>query len=116
MLARKNRLKSKKDFDQVFKKGKSFKEDFLVLKIKCGESEPMESRFGFIISKKVSKKAVIRNKIKRMLGEAVRLKMDRLKRGADIILITLPGIEKKDSREINKNIDKLFKKSDICKN
>ncbi len=114
MLARENRLKRKKDFEQVFKKGKSFREDFLVLKIR--RSEIGETRFGFIISKKVSKKAVSRNKIKRMLSEAVRLKIDRLKRDADIILISLPGIEKKDSQEINKDIDKLLKRANIYKN
>ena len=63
MLSKVNRLKKRKDFKKVFEEGRGFKEGPLYLKIK--ESNLAHSRFGFTISKKVSKKAVIRNRIKR---------------------------------------------------
>ncbi|GAI32984.1 unnamed protein product, partial [marine sediment metagenome] len=62
MLNKRNRLKKKKDFDKVFKQGQGFKQDFLYLKIR--KNNLKSSRFGFVVSKKFSKKAVIRNKIK----------------------------------------------------
>ena len=60
MLVQKNRLTKKKDFDKTFKQGQGFKHDFLYLKIKKNNLE--SSRFGFIVSKKFSKKATERNK------------------------------------------------------
>ena len=111
MLAKKNRLKKKKDFENVFKKGRSFKEGFLVLKIVDNKSDKI--RFGFIISQKISKKASHRNKIKRQISEIIRLKMKKIKKGVDGVLITLPGIEEKNFSEIKENIDKLFKKARV---
>ena len=70
MLPKKNRLKNKKDFERVFKQGKGFKEDFLFFKIT--KNNLKENRFGFIVSLKVSKKAVLRNKVKRRLREIIK--------------------------------------------
>lgn len=111
MLVEKNRLKKKKDFENVFKKGKSFKEDFLILKVfpNCLNL----TRFGFIVSQKISKKATLRNKIKRKFSELVRLKMKNLKKGIDAVLMALPGIETKDFWEIEEIVNKLFKKAKI---
>jgi len=111
MLAKGNRLKNKKDLENVFKKGESFKEDFLILKVVPNYS--ILIRFGFIVSQKISKKATLRNKIRRKLSELVRLKMKKLKKGIDVVLMTLPGIETKDFWEIEESIDKLFKKAKI---
>lgn len=113
MLAEKNRLKKKKDFEAVFKKSKTFKEGFLILK--TTENNDKESRLGFVVSQKISKKAVIRNKIKRRLREIIRLKIknSQISGGKDIILISLPGIEKIGLFETEKLIEKLLKKSGV---
>lgn len=60
------RLKSKLDFDRAFKLGRKirFSNSFaLVLKKKEG----LESRFGVVVGKKVSKKAVERNYLRRIM-------------------------------------------------
>jgi len=111
MLIKKNRLKKKRDFENVFKKGKSFKQGFLLLKMINNKSEKI--RFGFIISQKVSKKATIRNKLKRQISEIINSQIKKIKKGIDGILITLPGLEEKTFSEIKENIDKLFKKAGI---
>ncbi|MDP2741078.1 MAG: ribonuclease P protein component [bacterium] len=109
-----NRLRKKKDFETIFKNGKTFKEGFLILKIIKNNLET--NRFGFIISQKVSKKATVRNRIKRKLREVVRLnikeeeKRDNKKTGVDVALIMLTGIDKKDFSETKENLIKLFKK------
>jgi len=51
MLKKENRLKKKKDFEKVFKEGKSFKNNFLIVKI--NENNLNFPRFGFVVSKKV---------------------------------------------------------------
>lgn len=111
MLAKKNRLKKKKEFERVFKKGKTFREEFLILKLWPNNLE--NSRFGFIVSQRISKKAVVRNKIKRKMAEVVREKIKSLKKGVDGILIALPGIENQDFFEIKRVISNFFKKANL---
>ena len=73
MLAQANRLKKELDITKVLKKGRSFKEGFLILK--SVKNERGQTRFGFIVSKKVSNKANIRNRIRRQLREVIRLRV-----------------------------------------
>ncbi len=111
MLPLKNRLKKKKDFERIFNQGKSFKHDCLVLRIL--ENDLGYNRFGFVVSKKVSKKAVVRNRIKRMLREIVRQGDVKIKEGFDIVVIALIGIENKKFQEIKKEFLNLILKTKI---
>lgn len=61
-----NRIKKKKDFDEVFKKGKAVNGSFLFIKIL--PTTLGKARFGFIVSSKVAPQAVLRNKTRRTLG------------------------------------------------
>ena len=111
MLPVKNRLKKKKDFDVVFKKGKGFREGFLSTKIIANELG--YSRFGLVVGQKVSKKAVMRNKIKRRLREVIRVELPDIKQGMDVVLIALPEIAKKDFYETRKATKKIFIRAKI---
>ncbi len=111
MLPLKNRLKKKKDFQRVFKEGEPFKEDFLFLK--RSENRLNKTRLGFIVSLKVSKKAFIRNKIKRRLREAVKEKIENLKKGYDVVIIVQREAKEKEFKEIEGCLEKLFKKANI---
>ncbi|HUV81411.1 MAG TPA: ribonuclease P protein component [Patescibacteria group bacterium] len=112
MLSQKNRIQKKDDIERIFKKGKSFKEGSLLLKTLKNDLDA--SRFGFVVSKKISKKAHIRNKIKRRLREIIRLEIKLLKPGTDNLFVALPGLEKKEKFEDFKEIvGKLLKKADI---
>ncbi len=113
MLSKKNRLKKKSDFARVFKEGKSLKENFLVLRAAKGAQGP--ARFGIVVSRKVSKKAVLRNKIKRRISESIRLKIKKIKKEVDVLLIAVPGLEKKEAREIEETVDKLLKRAKCLK-
>ncbi|MBU0476632.1 ribonuclease P protein component [Patescibacteria group bacterium] len=113
MLPKVNRLKKNKDFERVFKKGKGFKEGLLILKLVPNELE--QARFGIVVSQKVSKKAVLRNKIKRRIGELVKSKLVQIKKGIDVILIAAPGLGLIDFQEIEKILNKLFIKAKILK-
>jgi len=113
MLAQINRLQKEKDITKVLRKGKGFKEDFLVLKTLNKDSGG--PRFGFIISQKVSKKATVRNKIKRRLSELVKVKIKSSIKKSDNLIIASPGLELKDFWEMEEMINNLFKKSGIIK-
>jgi len=111
MLTKANRLNNKKDIEGVLKKGRGFKEDFLILK--TAKNNLNKTRFAFIVSSKVSSKATVRNKIKRKLSELVRIKLKKIKSGTDNILIASPGLEIKDFWEIEEIITQLFKKAKL---
>jgi len=113
MLPKANRLKKKKDFEKVFKEGKRFKEDFLFLKIR--KNNLKVSRFGFVVGQKISKKAAIRNKIKRKLSELVKLKLPKIKTGIDGVFIVKEGLENKDFWEMKEIIEKIFALGKILK-
>jgi ribonuclease P protein component len=106
MLSLINRIKKKKDFELIFKNSKSFKNNIFILKI--AKNDLGISRVGLVISKKVSKKAVIRNKIRRRLSEAVKLEINNIKAGMDLVLIVLPEAEKKDFSEIKEAVKNAF--------
>lgn len=103
-----NRLTKKKDFDLAFKKGESIKNDFLLFKI--APNHLPQSRFGFIVSKKVSNKATVRNKIKRRLRAVALRELPNIKSSADIIVIALPGTQKKEFPEIKEALTYFFSK------
>ena len=111
MLSKINRLKKQKDIERVFKQGEGIREDFLFLKFV--KNNLMTSRFAFIVSLKVSKKAILRNKIKRRLRELVKSRLSKIKKGYDIVLTAVPGLETKDLRGTEEIINKLFKKAKL---
>ena len=114
MLPKLNRLKKKKDFDRVFKEGKRFKEDCLIFTV--AKNNFKNSRFGFIVSKAVSKKTTLRNKIKRRLRELVRTKITKIKKGFNVVLIAKAGLENKDFWEIEETLNKLLNRAKIIEN
>lgn len=113
MLPQNNRLKKNENIRKVLDKGKRFKEDFLILKIRANNLK--QTRFAFIVSQRFSKKATLRNKIRRKLRELVSSKLKTLKKGLDAIIIAVPGLETKDFWEIDETMNKLFKKAKIIK-
>lgn len=102
MLPKINRIKKKKDFETIFKNSKSFKNNLFI--IKTAKNNLGLNRFGFVVSSKVSKKATVRNKIKRRLAEAAGVETKNIKIGTDSVLIALSGIEKKELPEIKENL------------
>jgi ribonuclease P protein component len=113
VLSKINRLKKKNDFDSIFKNGKSLKDSFLVFKFTDNNSKT--SRFGFIIPKTVSKKAVVRNKIRRRISSILSKELSNIKNSVDGVFIVLAGFEKKDFLETEKIVKDLLKKSKIIK-
>lgn len=111
MLTANNRLRKTKEFDQVFKLGRSYYSNNLGLKAK-GNSLPY-SRFGFIISLKVSKKAVLRNRLKRQVRAIIRGELPLLKPGFDCVFIFFPLILDKKFEEKKDLIMQSLKKTNL---
>jgi ribonuclease P protein component len=71
------------------------------------------NRFGFVVSKKISPKATVRNKVRRRLTEAIKADATNIKIGIDSVIIALPGIEKKEFSEIKEAINNTLIKSGV---
>lgn len=111
MLSGASRLKKKKDFESVFKKGRGFKEGFLFLKL--APNGLGTTRFGFVVGQKVSKKATVRNRVKRRLRGSTAAVLSRTAKGFDVVVVAEKETERADSLKIKETLERLFKKSKI---
>jgi len=111
MLAQKYRLVKQSDFDLVFKNGrKAFNRLFFV---RFAPNSRENCRFGVVISNKISKKAVVRNRLKRQTREIIRLNLSKFIQNIDVIINILKPSLECDYNELEQEIMGLFKKSKL---
>ena len=89
-MKRANRLSRSRDFDAVYRRGRSASTRFLVL-YWFPQEEPAEPRFGFSVPKAVGG-AVERNRLKRQLREIWRERLERVPPGNDYVLKVRTGL------------------------
>jgi ribonuclease P protein component len=89
-VKRVNRLSRSRDFDAVYRHGRSVSSRFLVL-YWFPQEEAAEPRFGFSVPRAVGG-AVDRNRIKRQLREVWSARLERVPAGNDYVLIVRPGL------------------------
>jgi len=114
VLPKRNCLTKEKDFQKIFRTGKTFVEKFIVLKLLPNGLD--FSRFAFAVGLKISKKAVIRNKIKRQLGEIIRVAWDDIRQGCDVIVLLKKEIAGKDYGEIERTTRDALRKAGLLNN
>lgn len=102
MLPKKYRLRLKKDFDRIFKRGKFVGGRFFTMGY--GKNNLDVSRFAVVASKKVDKRAVGRNLIRRRTGEIIRLGREKIKTGFDFVFIAKPAVLAKTHKETEEDI------------
>lgn len=110
MLARKHRI-NKELFAEIFRAGKSVSSDNLSLKIHPIPADC--SVFAFVVSSKVAKRAVDRNKLKRRARHIVGKMMPEIKNGLGVIIFFKKGSEKLNFQEIEKETRAVFQKAKI---
>lgn len=103
MLSRQFTLKGEEAFERVRNDGRLFQFDSFGLSV-LERGDDANPRFAFIVSSKVSKEAVQRNRIKRALSEAVRFEMTRLKKGFDAIFLAKQIGTKKPTDELMREV------------
>jgi len=90
-VQRRHRLSRSRDFDAVYRQGRSVSTRFLVLYWFPRDDGSEEPRLGLAVPK-ASGSAVVRNRIKRQLREAWRSSLSRVEPGRDYVLIVRPGL------------------------
>jgi len=101
VLPSRARLRKSRDFQAVYRTRKSWGTPCLSLHVRWGRvgeaadaGDVPSIRFGFVISKKVAKRAHVRNKLKRRMREISRrdlLPHLRVERGADLLFVARPA-------------------------
>ena len=86
-----------KDFQIIYKKGKSYANKYLVMYVLINNKE--ENRLGISVSKKVGN-SVVRHRITRLIRESYRLQEDVFQKGYDIIIVARAGAKDKTYSEI----------------
>ena len=100
------RIKKNKEFQRVFKKGKSYaNRQFIVYLLK---SDQPEFRLGLSVSKKVGN-AVTRNRIKRYIRQTFLELKDDLLPNADYVIIARQQAAEMDFHESKKSLEHVLK-------
>ena len=86
-----------KDFQIVYKKGKSYANKYLVMYIL--ENNSKENRIGISVSKKVGN-SIVRHHITRLIRESYRLHKNNFKQGYDIVVIARTTAKDRTYQEI----------------
>lgn len=114
MLPKTNRL-PKLEIDLLKSKGKpKFSKNFTLLHLSnldINNSKFKFPRFAIIISKKVSKKAVDRNRIKRIIREAIILNLNKISTNNDYLIIAKQSSLKLTNNEIRREVEELLSPS-----
>lgn len=114
MLPFKNRLTKRRDIEKVQKYGQFVSLNNLTLKFL--ENDLGETRIGFVVSLRFSKKAVERNLIKRWLRECFRSELNKIKKGIDIVVSARKRPEEKTKNlKIKENIEEILQKGHVLK-
>ena len=105
-------LKKNYEFKNVLSKGKFYVSEHIIMYVKTNSKK--ENYIGIAVSTKVGK-AVVRNRIKRLIREGFRLKKNSIKKGYDIVFLwnKKSGVDHLKSNEIHSEIVELFGKANM---
>lgn len=96
-------LKKNKDFQFIYRNGKSFGNKYLVMYVyrNTGNEKNgiLRNRIGISVSKKVGN-SVVRHRITRLIRESYRLNEKKFVGGLDVIVIARPGAKERNFFEI----------------
>ena len=90
-------LKKNRDFQKVYKKGRSFANKYLVMYVLPGHEG--QNRIGISVSKKVGN-SVVRHRLTRLIRESYRLNEKHFSSGYDLVVILRVTAGGKGYREL----------------
>lgn len=114
-LASISRLKHRRDFLLAAREGRSWTAKGLVLQ--CRSNESLGKRAGFTISRRVDKRAVVRNRVKRRLrAVAADILPGRAADDTDYVLIGRAGTIDRPYAQLCKDLTWCLEKLDLLEN
>lgn len=74
------------------------------------------SRFGFIVGKKIDKRAVIRNRLRRRFRAGIEAKLDQIKPGYDLLFLLKKEALEQSTEALWKEAENVLKKNRLMGN
>ena len=114
MLPKQFRLKKRSAFNATYRSGKSLYQNGIT--VFCGKEKKNNSptKIGFVVSKRIHKRAVKRNRIKRLMRESMRLYIKKSEnfdtKYMSLIFVATSKLLDKNFADINYGIDKIMSK------
>ena len=108
MISRKHRFRGQRDIDYIYKKGRSARAGFMGAKAVPAKTQ--DYRLAVVVSRKVDKSAVVRNRIRRRIYEQFRLiRQQRQQKFCFDIVLTIydRGVADLPSEELSRACQKL---------
>ncbi len=90
-------LKKNRDFQSVYRKGKSYGNKYLVMYLLPNQTE--SNRIGISVSKKVGN-SIVRHHLTRLIRESYRLHEENFQRGYDMVVVARTAAKDKTYHEI----------------
>lgn len=112
MLQKEYRLKKRTAFKATYRTGNSIHKEGIT--VFCGRKKNNDSvtKIGFVVSKKIHKRAVKRNRIKRLMRESMRLYIKSNKNFnteyQSLIFVATARLLNKNFKEINSSVNKIM--------
>ncbi|HPN67054.1 MAG TPA: ribonuclease P protein component [bacterium] len=100
MLPKNNRLNEARGFQDILKNGKKIERNLVFIRYKF----IAENKLGVIVSTKVSKLAVQRNRIKRLIREVVAKEVFNKKKRLGLVIVAKKEIAEMDYLQIRNDI------------
>jgi len=112
MLQKINRLKKKKDFQRVYQSRNRFNLPEMAIQWSPRIGQNLPARFGIVVSNKISKSAVKKNRAKRLLREAIRILMKENKTppGLDFVINGKKTILEANYQNLYNTLKRFFEK------
>ncbi len=108
MLPQGNRLKKTRDFERVFGSKLSIYGRFIRLSYK--ENSLKNSRLAVVVSVKVNKSAVVRNKLKRQIRAIFKKYIKTPNPPLDLVMTVLKGADMAHFKDIENDIENILEK------
>lgn len=100
-------IKKNRDFRRLYATGKSAANAYLA--VYCRKNRTAGNRLGLTVGTRVGK-AVVRNRVRRLIRESYRLREERLLRGYDIVVVARSRAAEATYRKIDGALGALFGK------
>ena len=114
MLPRKYRLNNYLDIEKIKKEGKPLTSNHFSL-LFLDRNDDKRVRVGFVVSKKISNRAVVRNKVKRRLSEAFRTVIEKINCNCDFLVLSKKSIVDLKKDELIGEINAILRKENLIK-
>lgn len=117
-LPKPHRLRDRRDYRAVYAQGiRRYSPHLTLFALDCRETKGADfspaSSFGISISKKVSKKAVVRNRLKRQIKGVIRSYLQEIEPGWKIIITVKPQAIKCKYEHFLRELEELLKQAKI---